>query len=245
MEDNKEKILEINAEVGRLFNRAYKYLASAKPIMEDMINKNSESMNFGKVNVVTNELINEIFENIPVSEVVGKDRHLFGSAYTPNGWVEFTESILQDANKIYRIKGDYGTGKTTMLTKIYKEAISSGLDVEIYHTPLIPEKIETIWIKDLGMGITTSNSLKGNVFKTIDLDSFADNKLSTKYKENIEEDRKILKYLLDVGLSNIAKAKRFHDVMEEYYIPNMDFVKVNDVKDELVQRILKYDKDIE
>ncbi|WP_176718793.1 hypothetical protein [Caloranaerobacter ferrireducens] len=30
------------------------------------------------------------------------------------GWVEFTVIILQEAEKIYYIKGDIGTGKSTL-----------------------------------------------------------------------------------------------------------------------------------
>jgi len=245
MEENKERILQVNSDVGKCFKRAYKYFGAARPIMEDIIVKNSECMNFGKINVVTYNLINEIFDEVPVSDVVGFDRHLFGSAYTPSGWVEHTNSILQDAEKVYLIKGDYGTGKTTLLTKIYKEAISSGLDVEVYHTPLIPEKIETLYIKDLNVGLTISNGYAGELEKVIDLDAFIDNKLYQKHTDNIEEDKKILKFLVDIGLKNISRAKELHDVLEESYIPNMDFVQVNSVKDNIIERILKYDKDID
>lgn len=72
--------------------------------MEDIIAKNSESMDFGKVNVETYNLVNEIFKEILISENIDKTRHLFGSAYTPDSWVEFTDSILQDANKVYYFK---------------------------------------------------------------------------------------------------------------------------------------------
>jgi hypothetical protein len=241
MEVNKQEILRVNKEVGRLFRRAYRFLKAALPIYEDIVVKYSEAMDFGKVNILTYNLINQTFEEIPVSNVTGKARHLFGSAYTPNGWVEYTDTILQDAEKVYYINGDIGTGKSTLLEKIYKEATISGLDVEVYHTPLIPEKIETIYIKELNIGLTTSKMFKDNNFKTIDLDSYLDKDMVKKYEEELQYDKKLLNILLDNAILNINRAKKNHDILETYYVPNMDFNEINKVKDKIIERILKYD----
>ncbi|EOD00453.1 hypothetical protein [Caldisalinibacter kiritimatiensis] len=241
MEENKEEILKTNKEVGRLFKRAYRFLKSALPVYEDIVAKNSDSMDFGKVNIITYDLINEIFEEVPVNKNPGKDRHLFGSAYTPNGWVEHTDTILQDAKKVYYIKGDIGTGKSTLLQKVYNEALVSGMNVEVYHTPLNPEKIETIYIKDLNIGLTVSETFKKNNFKTIDLDSFMIKDKVKKYNEELEYDKKLLNILIDNAIININKAKKKHDVLETYYVPNMNFDEINKVKEELIDRILQYD----
>ncbi len=242
MEANKDAILTSNTEVGRLFARAYKFLESARPIAEDIINKNKEGMDFGKVNFETNKLIKEIFENISMKEKEGKERHLFGSAITPEGYVEFTDTIMQAIGKVYYIKGDMGTGKSTLIGKIYKQAIGMGLDVEIYHTPFIPEKIESIVIKEINVGITISNMYKNNNHKDIDLDQYLDTALIEKYKEEIEYDKKIFDNLMEQGISNIKSAKKEHDAMEKYYIPNMDFSEIDVVRKEIVKRILKYAK---
>ena len=41
-----------------------------------------------------------------------------------------------------------GCGKTTFLRKVYEKAVQKGMTVEVYHYPLIKEKLETIIIKD-------------------------------------------------------------------------------------------------
>lgn len=239
MEKNKEDILRITKQVGIFFKRAYKYLKASRPIIEDIIEINSKCMNFGKVNKLTDELIKEILSNTTITENIGKERHLFGSAYTPIGLVDFTDSILQDAMKVYQIKGDSGTGKTTILKKVYEKAIIRGLDVEIYHTPLIPEKIETIYIKDLKLGITISENHKKKDVNIIDLDIFMDN--NKRKIDDVLEDKKIANNLINIGIENISKAKQLHDKLEEYYVPNMDFKKVNDLKDLIIERILRYE----
>ncbi|SHH46561.1 PRK06851 family protein [Tepidibacter thalassicus] len=242
MEANKEEILKSNKEVGRLFQRAYKFLRASRPVVEDIIDKYKEAMDFGKVNMQTLELIDEVFKNVDVREKVGKERHLFGSAITPNGYVEYTDTILNNIERIYYIKGDMGTGKSTLLEKIYKEAILRGLDVEVYHTPLIPQKIETILIEGINVAFTISNMYTQNNYKTVDLDEYINGDIIDKYNEEIDYDKKMLNELLKQAILNINKAKKEHDVMEKYYIPNMDFEEIEKCRQEILNRILTYER---
>ena len=39
------------------------------------------------------------------------------------------------------IEGEAGTGKSTLLNRLYKNAIEKGYFVEVYHEPLVPEKV--------------------------------------------------------------------------------------------------------
>lgn len=242
IESHKKEILETNKEVGKLFSRAYKYFASARSVYEDMEEKFSEAMDFGKVNEATSKCIKEIFKKVSVSKTVGKARHLFGSAYTPNGWIDFTDAILGDAKKVYSIKGDYGTGKSTLLKKVYEEAIVRGLNVEVLHTPLIPEKIETIFLKSLNVGLTVSDMFKDKNHQIINLNNYLDSAVIGKHEAMLEEDKKIMDLLIKTGLSNLTKAKKTHDIMEGYYISNMKFTEMDKVKEKIIERILKYDK---
>ncbi len=61
------------------------------------------------------------------------------------------------------------------------------------------------------------------------------------YKEELEIDEKVLDELINYAISNLKKAKSNHDIIENYYIPNMDFDKVDELKSQLVKRILKYE----
>ena len=61
------------------------------------------------------------------------------------------------------------------------------------------------------------------------------------YKEKLEIDEKVLDELINYAISNLKKAKSNHDLIENYYIPNMDFDKVDELKSKLVKRILKYE----
>ena len=187
------------------------------------------------------KFIEKIFKDVQSSGILKKERHLFATGITPIGHVDYTDSILSEAKKVYYLKGDIGTGRSTFLTKsIANKALEKGMEVEVYHYPLIKEKLETIFIKDLGIGITTSNSFENS--ETIDLEQYIDKDKLLKYEDEIFIDKKIFDEMINYGISNLNKAKSKHDVIEAYYIPNMKFDEIDKFKDELLNRIKSYEK---
>ena len=239
LESNKREIEQCNKEISACFQRAFKYLSAAKPIFYDIESKNSNAMNFGKLNKFTDEFIEELFKGTENKEELSVARHLFGTAITPIGHIDYADNLLQEAERIFYIKGKIGYGKTTFLKRVYDKAILKGLKVEVFHYPLIPDKIESIMITDLGIAITTSSLFKDK--EVINLEQFMNEDKIINYKEELEVDEKILDELINYAISNLKKAKSNHDIIEAYYIPNMDFNKVDELKEELVERIIKYE----
>ncbi len=240
IEKNKVDLIECNKEVSRFFKVGYKYFEAAAPIAYEIQSKIIDCMNFGKVNLATENLIKSIFNDINPSGEYKEQIHLFGSGLTPLGHVEYTDTILDNVSKVYYLEGDLGTGKSTLLKKVANKATENGLEVEVFHTPLLPEKIETIYIKDLDIGITTSKLFKDKGLETLNLNEYMNEQKHNKYKDELEYSNKILKDLVDYGMFNIKRAKQQHDVLENYYVPNMDFEKVNKLKGEIVEKMLEY-----
>lgn len=240
MQNNKEKIIACTNEVSRLFARAYRFLAAARPIAENIIAAHKQAVNFAEVNQIAGIIEKSLFEDTYFENKnrVGSERHLFGSAYTPDGHVEFTESILQDVKRIYYIEGEVGTGKTTLMKKIAGRAVEKGLDVEIFHAPLIPWKIETVIIKDLNTALTSSGMYKEKNYKSFNLNEFMDKSILAGMQNEIKDDSRLLKGLIEKGITYINKAKQEHDVLEKYYIPNMNFEAVGEKYEEILSRIL-------
>lgn len=240
LEKNKVEIVECGKDISSSFRRAYKYLKSAEPIYYDIEEKYKDCMDFGQVNLLTEHFIYDLFKNASSTGIYQKERHLFGTAITPVGHVDYADSILSGVSKIYHLSGNIGTGKTTFLKRVYDKAIKKGMEVEVYHYPLIKDKLETIIIKDLDIGITTSKLFEGR--NTIDLDKYLDQYKLAKYEEEINFDKKVFDELINYGISNLKKAKAKHDVIEAYYVPNMRFDEIETLRKEIVNRILKYEK---
>lgn len=236
---NKDEIIKVGKDISASFRRAYKFLKAAEPIYFDIEEKYSNSMNFGKVNLLVDEFIEKLFKKTSNSGQYKKERHLFGTAITPIGHIDYTDSILSQVKKVYYLDGEIGTGKTTFLTKVYEKAVQKGMSVEVYHYPLIKEKIETIIIKDLDIAITVSRIFEDR--EKIDLNQFIDKDKLSKYQEEIDFDKKIFNELINYAISNLKRAKAKHDIIEACYVPNMNFAEIEKLREDLVKRILKYE----
>ena len=94
LEKNKDEIIKVGKDISASFRRAYKFLKAAEPIYFDIEEKYSNSMNFGKVNLLVDEFIEKLFKKTSNSGQYKKERHLFGTAITPIGHLDYTDSIL-------------------------------------------------------------------------------------------------------------------------------------------------------
>ena len=79
-----------------------------------------------------------------------------------------------------------------------------------------------------------------DIIGILDLNKYMDTKKHDKYENELSYSNKVLNDLVEYGLLNIKRAKQQHDLLENYYVPNMDFEEVNKLKDIIIDRILEY-----
>jgi Cdc6-like AAA superfamily ATPase len=239
----RKNIIDINKEVGKTFKRAYRFIGAAKAVHDDWSNYNNEALNASKLNKLKEDLKDKIFSTQISSS--GIERHLFATALTPNGIVTYIDTIISGCEKVYALNGGPGTGKTDVLDFISKEALKRGLYVEIFHDPLIPERLEHIVIPELSVALISSNEINRKKFEGIQIymDNLLSSYLVSKNKDEIKVISELFYTLLDKGLKIIASAKTLHDQMETYYIPNMDFGKIDNVTKKIIEKLEGYEKD--
>jgi len=239
----RKNIIDINKEVGKTFRRAYRYIGAAKLILDDWSSYNTEALNNSRLNKFKEELKNKLFTT-PLTNS-GFDRHLFATAFTPEGIVTFVDTLYSDCKNIYVLNGGPGTGKSDVLEFISNEALKRGFNVQLFHDPLIPERIEHLLIPDLSLAIVTSNEINNKKFEgtQINMVDFQNQHVLNKYSEEIKSDTESFYTLLTKGLKLISHAKALHDEMETYYVPNMDFSKVDAVYKKVLGKIQGYEKE--
>ncbi len=237
---HKEDIIRTNKEIGAIFSRAYKYIKAAYSVYEDSAVITNEALNKGEVNLLTAELIDEVFEGMKVARREGTERSLFASAITPDGYCNYLDSILT-AGKVHEIKGGMGTGEDRILQKIKAAAIERGYFAEAYYCPLNPYKLEHLVIPAINTAFTTANSYHSSrvdKFTSIDMQHFLNESVISAHEYDLNQNLKEFDNLMSVALDTIHKAKDLHDRLETYYIPNINFDAVNLCFEKTMKRIL-------
>lgn len=244
MRAKRQKIQEVNREVGRLFERAYRFLRAARAVYDDIEAANMEGMNFGLANKIADHLLREIFTGIHVSPLAGRQRHLFASANTPAGVVHHLPTIIGPMKHRYIVEGEPGTGKSSLLHKLATAALERGYFVEMYHCALNPNKIEHVIVP--GMSLALTKSIEPHVTRpgprdrVVDLNECLNPAVAAKHAELLRDNHVLYTQLLNRAFGFLAGAKHAHDVLEGYYVPNMDFRGIDALWERTLERILDY-----
>jgi len=241
---HRDEIVSAGQEMGRCFERAYRFLRAAKAVYDDWEAANLEGLDFGKANKLADDLIWEVFGAQRVTHKVGRGRRLFASAITPDGLKNYLNTIVGRCRKKYIIIGDPGTGKSVLLGKVAQAALERGYDVELYHCPLNPEKIEHVVLE--GLSVALVKSIEPHTYQPspddtiIDMNDLLSPAVVKKYEDLISEDARVFNYLFGRATSFIQMAKSVHDEMEQYYTSCMDFDGIAALRERTLERILRY-----
>lgn len=232
----KKEVLAVSNDISNAFTRAYRFFNAASKVYSDWRKINNACVDKDLLLNFENTLKSAVIPSVSTGHV-GKERHLFATAFTPNGIVSFGDNLSTFTDNIFVLKGEPGLYKSYMLKNLAKEFLNHGLDVEYFHCPLLPEEVEHIIIPEAKIGIFTENEisklkLNGTSF---DLTSLCDKKKLDAVKDEVDFDRCEFDILLNKGLSLITEAKLLHDKLEKFYVDNMDFDKVNALYDDIVK----------
>lgn len=238
---NKKEIIKVNKEIRKSFKRAYRFLGAAKSIHEDWSILNSESLN----NFAVSDLIETIFLSLPIDSSkigYGNDRHIFSTAFTPNGIISFNEDLSKEVENLIVIKGGPGLAKTEILRKIGSKLQKAGYFVEYLHDPFIPERIENILVPEASIGIFTSNEISNITYPSVtyNMCDLCNKSALTEKANEILYDEKQFNVLVSKALSCIKNSKALHDQLESYYISAMNFSIVDNFYNEIVKKIESY-----
>ncbi len=247
---NKDEIMRLNNQKPIFFNRAYKYLAAAKHIYDDNLTIYNEKINISGIYKELKNIYEKEFKGLPLENKSSRIRRLFCSAITPKGLVNFLDTILKESHKTYIVNGINGRANDTFFSNIKEMALSKGLDIELYYCPIKPDrKIEHIIIKELDLAFITSNkyhlveveneSNKENCIN-IDLKKYLNKSYIIENCETLDYNEKLFDELINRAIYMIKKASEKHSELEKYYIPNMDFNKLELCYNKTLNRILKY-----
>ena len=69
------------------------------------------------------------------------------------------------------------------------------------------------------------------------MDDMANASVIERRKKLLDESQNLCDMMMKKAIECIEEAKKEHDVLESYYIPNMDFKKIDKLRDEIIAKI--------
>jgi hypothetical protein len=245
LRDRREEIIALNREVGRLFRRAYSYLGAALVFLNEVESyyQDTGALDRGGLNRMAMSLIHEIMGETSPLPRAPRDRHLFATAITPDGPLNYLETIVGSLRRRYIVTGDDGTEKTTLIGRVLDAAVMRGFDVEAFHCALDPRRVDHLVIPALSVAVI--NEVEPHFYppqdgdKIIDTMQYVDTGVQEAFLGERTRAREMYREALNQGVWFIAKAKKTHDEMEKRYVPNMDFARIEQRRQQVEDRLLR------
>ncbi|WP_240374705.1 PRK06851 family protein [Bacillus piscicola] len=181
------------------------------------------NMDFAKADQAATELAEQLFEDVKPNGKSASFKHRFLGGSTPKGAVDYIPNLTEGLEKRYFIKGRAGTGKSTFLKRMIKEAEELGLSMEVYHCGFDPESIDMVIIRELSLCIFDSTD-PHEYFPDREGDEVIDLYEKTvmpgtdeKFEEQIATLFNSYKSYMKKGTGYLKEAKRYRDRLENIY----------------------------
>jgi hypothetical protein len=78
----------------------------------------------------------------------------------------------------------------------------------------------------------------------INMNACRDEAILKAHQPQIERAREEFERLFSLAIFYIGQAKQYHDALERFYVPNMDFAGIGRLREKTLQRILGYAEEV-
>lgn len=248
LEKKTDEICSIKEQIADCYPKAYDAFARALLIHDEWEHIYITAMDFDKANTLADEVCTMLFKDVTIQPDTvkrGMIRHRFFGGSTPKGAMDYVENITQSCSKRYFIKGRPGSGKSTMLKRILRRAEELGLETEVYHCGFDSNSLDMILIPELDWCIFDSTSpheyepsKEGD--QIIDMyEKLIIPGTDEKYEVKLNDIKSRYKEKITEGISYLKKAKELHDQLEGFYIDATDFLIIEKIRTDLIEKIEK------
>ncbi len=241
----KDHVLESSGKIKNWFGCAYRYLAAAGELYGMLSDVYENGVENGELYKITAGIVGDEMAHKEISLKPGRLKKQFASAITPAGFQNRLESIIRGYDKVYMLKGPVGLSNARLLNITAESALYRGMDVEAFYCPMRPdEKIDHLLIPQLGTAFVSLNHYhnleswdSAAEVVALDMNHIVDESRLEEQRSMLSDCEHRMKEMLEEAIRCIVRAKKEHDRLESYYIPNMDFKKLDALRDEMIDKI--------
>ncbi len=248
---HKEEILNLTEEKKNAYAIAYNYLKAAKAIEMSLGSIYEKGIEMSEIYGLAADITDKAYRKYDITVRAGHIKKFFATAITPNGFVSYIKSLLQNIHNVYLINSPEGYKNSSFMNLMLDGALYRGFNVEVFYCPMSPEtKIEHILIPELSTAFVTTNrwhdiepweipsSLDSCEISMIDLNDYMPFYYLEKNKDEVEKLSSLYSHLLKESIVKLGEAKKKHDALEKIYIQHIDFDKVDKLTEQVINEII-------
>lgn len=246
LHQNRSQIIELTSKVSICFERAYMRLKESRIALSEWESYYQEARDDEAVNRNIVALIGDFLSSRAGDRQ--NIRHMFPGAITPGGLVSKVDSLIENDFSLFGVQGSPGSGVKELFGYTEQTLNLTGVQAEVYHNPFDPENIDiiilpqskSVLIDTTGYLFDYALLLPGIKYRRfLDFDQLANISIINTYEKNITSAQKRFKSGIADAVNFICQAKAYHDQLESYYIPTMNFDAVETMRQDLSQQLLQ------
>lgn len=174
-----------------------------------------------------------------------KIRNYYACANSACGFVNMFDSNIKGLNKLFILKGEPETFKSSLISNIGLNWYAKGFDVEFIHCSSDNDSLDGVIIPELKAGVidgTAPHDIEPNASgvtkKYVNLGNIVSSqKLSEHKAEILSINNKISNCYKD-AYESFGEAMKIHDEWKKIYIENIDFRKINEITSSTIKLLL-------
>ncbi len=136
-------------------NELYKCFDDAKEIHDEWEKIYIKNMDYKKLDAYEKGVLDQLFKGKKGKSGNENYRRFFGGS-TPDGAVNYIDNLTENLSARYFIKGRAGTGKSTFLKRVAREAREKGFDTEVYYCGFDKDSLDMVIVPELSFCVFDS-----------------------------------------------------------------------------------------
>lgn len=233
------EIIKATDENQRWHKRCRNFVGALSSLYADTAAIGQDALNSEKLTAFSERMSAKL---LPKKKTLSEGKTEFSqlSALTPNGYVTLTDTIDNYPQK-YILNDLYFAGSDQFLRDFATMATLKGYDIVVSECTVIsPITYEHLLIPELGLALISATPVNDNEIidaKPVNFMRFYEKAVLSHKKQRLAFNRKACDEIICEAITALSNAKSVHDEIEAYYIDAMDFEKVTEYTQKLIDSI--------
>ncbi len=219
-----DAVVRLHRKVGDYFQKGYGFLRAANSLLNTLRETSEKHLSYGEINRFAANIRNRL------TSVRGKgeERTCFLSAITPYGCRNYLDEDLSSYHTVM-LQSSTGDPTGVVMKRVADACRMQSPDMIVCPCPMNPSLPEHLIFPESNLAVTVSNGHHSlsSADEVIWFSDFC-------HCEHEETAVTSFETLLSSAVAEFSKAKEAHDRLEELYLPNVDFARIEAMQDRAI-----------